>query len=89
MGEGVPTTTTTEGATAQGSNSFTCLPVRLSLLVLWTIPGPPNDNNHYSQSLLLVKMVTLPREAEHSNVKLFPLVSVLTPLNGKIPFSSH
>ena len=34
-------------------------------------------------------MITPPREAEHSDVKLLPLVSVLTLLIGKIPFISH
>lgn len=33
--------------------------------------------------LFLVK-IKLPREAEHSNFKLFPLVYVLTPLSGKL-----
>lgn len=71
-------------ATAQGSNSFICLSMRLNLLALWNIPGCPIIIITIICticSFFLIKRIRFPKEAEHSNFESFPLVSVLPPLS--------
>lgn len=83
---------TTEEAIAQGSDSNICLSRRLNLLALWKILEYQViiiiivTTLRDKMFLFLLKITKLSREAEHSNFKLFPLVSVVNPVHVKLSF---